>query len=266
MANSVETGSVSFGRYLKIIREKQGISLETVADAICVSVRQLRWIEAEDHQRLPGEVYVKGILRAYALEVGVDPDDIAERYRLHRLAYDDSLKRESQILAAGKKAFPRSLLALAVLGLVMALSLYAYTALENRVPADTGSDLHEPSRLAADNQEREKGVFQRQAQEKLKDSHRSYAPADAGLQMLSIDALSEVTLNIQIDDQPYKKYRLDPNDHMELAARDGFHVLISDAAGVRLSLNGKPVELYSEPGRSIDISLPERNELRQHGH
>jgi cytoskeletal protein RodZ len=260
MKNRSGTEAVSFGRYLKTIREKQGIAPEVVADAICVSVRQLRYIEAEDHQRLPGEVYTKGMLRAYAREIGVDAEDIIERYKLHRQAYEEALRRESEVLAAGNKAFSRSMIALAVLGVIMVLSLYAFSRMESgmglsparqqkSLPAPAEQSPRQPSGLADD----KTGVTENSAG---LEKNRS------GLQRLDIDAVDEVTLNVRIDDQPYTKYRLDPNDHVELAAKSGFQLLISNAAGVRLRFNGRIVNFNSEPGRSVNIRLPQSNGKR----
>jgi cytoskeletal protein RodZ len=258
MANRADPGFVSFGRYLKAIREKQGVELESVAEAICVSARQLRWLEAEDHEKMPGEVYVKGILRAYANELGVDPDDILQRYLLHRQVYEDALKKERQALSAGKKSFLRGVFALAVLGFIMAASLYAYNSLQGRNSNGLSSNPPDESRVSG-NRKIDRGNGCVPVMEKSNDPDPFADTACKDFQRLTIDAVSEVTINVQIDDQPYTKYRLDPNDHMELAARNRFHLLISDAAGVCLKLNNKPLNLDSESGRSIDISLPEEN-------
>ncbi|MBS0012372.1 MAG: DUF4115 domain-containing protein [Desulfobacterales bacterium] len=257
MENRSETDAVSFGRYLKTIREKQGIAPEVVADAICVSVGQLRYIEAEDHQRLPGEVYTKGMLRAYAREIGVDAEDIIERYKLHRQAYEDACRRESEALAAGNKAFSRSMIALAVLGVIMVLSLYAFSRMESGTVSAPGRQQQSRPAPAEQSPQQPSGLADDKAG--MTEKTAGFEKNRSGLQRLEIDAVDEVTLNVRIDDQSYTKYRLDPNDHVELAARNGFQLLISNAAGVRLRFNGRIVNFNSEPGRSVSISLPQSN-------
>ncbi|MCF8028073.1 MAG: helix-turn-helix domain-containing protein [Desulfobacteraceae bacterium] len=257
MENRSGTDAASFGRYLKTIREKQGIAPEVVADAICVSIRQLRYIEAEDHQQLPGEVYTKGMLRAYAREIGVDPEDIIERYKLHRQAHEDALRRESEILAAGSKAFSRSMIALAVLGVIMVLSLYAFSRMESGTVSAPARQQKSQQAPAEQSQRQPSGLADDKAG--MPENIAGLEKSRSGLQRLDIDAIDEVTLNVRIDDQPYTKYRLDPNDHVELAAKSGFELLISNAAGVRLRFNGRIVNLGSEPGRSVSIRLPQSN-------
>lgn len=256
------SGILSFGRYLKAIREYQGISLESVAAEIRVSPRQLMWIEAEDHARMPEDVYTLGILRAYARTIGVDPEDIAERYRIHREVHEQSARKEAELLTSGRKTGTRMFLALGVLAVIIALTLYFY------YPAGHGSADPEASH---ETREKVRG----QAVEKVRTDGKDSLPVDSpqtaeagenftednqgSPQRLSIDAVSEVTVNIRVDEAPYTKYRLDPNDHMELAAQSRFHIFISDSAGIRLYFNGQPVEIASEPGHSAEIILPQQS-------
>jgi len=46
-----------------------------------ITVGNLRAIESDQLGKLPGGVYTRGFLRAYAREVGCDPEDIVRRYR-----------------------------------------------------------------------------------------------------------------------------------------------------------------------------------------
>jgi len=251
---------LSFGRYLKAVREHQGISLESVAAEIRVSPRQLTWIEAEDHARMPEDVYTLGILRAYARAIGVDPEDIVDRYRIHRAVHEQSARQEAEILTSGQKIVSRMLLALGALAVIMALTLFIY---------DPGE--HGPADSRASQETREKVGGQAGAKMRAEGPPplptNSAKAAGAGevfpeddrdtRQRLSIDAVSEVTVNIRVDEAPYTKYRLDPNDHMELAAQSRFHIFISDSAGIRLYFNGQPVEIASEPGHSAEFMLPQ---------
>ncbi|MFP3980576.1 MAG: helix-turn-helix domain-containing protein [Desulfobacterales bacterium] len=258
------SGILSFGRYLKAVREHQGISLESVAAEIRVSPRQLTWIEAEDHDRMPAEVYTRGILRAYARAVGVDPEDIVERYQIHRAAHEQSVRQEAEILTSGRKTVSRMFLALGVLAVIMALTLYFY-----------GSGEHGSADYRASQETREE-VSGKAGQKTQGNNASPSSPADdstrgagggqealeadlGGRQRLSIDAVSEVTIKIRVDEEPYTKYRLDPNDHMELAAQSRFHIFISDSAGIRLHFNGQPVEIASEPGHSAELTLPQQS-------
>lgn len=61
-------------------RQQLGLSLEDISSRTKISVERLVAIERGDVAQLPPLVYLNGFLRAYATEVHLDPDDIANRY------------------------------------------------------------------------------------------------------------------------------------------------------------------------------------------
>jgi cytoskeleton protein RodZ len=63
------------GKYLKVKRESQRISLREVADATRIREAVLRAIEEDRYEDLP-YIYVKSFLSAYAKYVGLDPTDV----------------------------------------------------------------------------------------------------------------------------------------------------------------------------------------------
>jgi cytoskeletal protein RodZ len=64
----------NFGLELKQARESLGVSLRDIATRTKISVRALEALERNDFSRLPGGIFGRAFVRAYALEVGVDPD------------------------------------------------------------------------------------------------------------------------------------------------------------------------------------------------
>jgi len=63
------------GKYLKVKRESQRISLREVADATRIREAVLRAIEEDRYEDLP-YIYVKSFLSAYAKRLGLDPTDV----------------------------------------------------------------------------------------------------------------------------------------------------------------------------------------------
>ena len=62
------------------VRRRLGLSLDDIATRTKVGVERLAAIEAVDLRGLPPPVYLKGFIRAYAAEVGLDADATADRY------------------------------------------------------------------------------------------------------------------------------------------------------------------------------------------
>jgi len=74
-----EIGGV--GPYLRKMREAQGKTLAEISEETKINCRYLEALEREAWEELPGEVFVRGYLRAFALALGLDPEDILRRYR-----------------------------------------------------------------------------------------------------------------------------------------------------------------------------------------
>jgi len=70
----------SIGSYLRQERVARGIGLDEVSDITRIPVRQLERLEEGRTAELPGEVFIKGYLRAYAKALGVKPDEVLGRY------------------------------------------------------------------------------------------------------------------------------------------------------------------------------------------
>lgn len=74
----------SFGEQLKRERELREVSLGEIAEATKISVRYLRALETNDFSQLPGGVFDRGFVRAYAQFVGLDEEATVEAYLAER--------------------------------------------------------------------------------------------------------------------------------------------------------------------------------------
>ena len=64
----------SFGERLQREREMRGITLEEIADSTKIGTRSLRALEEEAFDKLPGGIFNKGFVRAYARYLGIDEE------------------------------------------------------------------------------------------------------------------------------------------------------------------------------------------------
>jgi len=62
------------GVRLKRLREERGLALKDLAAKTKLSVAALEALERSDYARLPGGIFGRSFVRAYAAEVGADPD------------------------------------------------------------------------------------------------------------------------------------------------------------------------------------------------
>lgn len=79
------------GKKFRKAREAKELSFDDVSNVIKISPRMLKAIEEEQYEQLPGGVFNKGFIRAYAKHLGLDPEESVNEY----LAYI----REEQLKA-----------------------------------------------------------------------------------------------------------------------------------------------------------------------
>jgi len=63
-----------FGPRMKRLREQRGVSLREIAECTKISVRTLEALERDDVAHLPGGIFSRSIVRAYADAIGSDPE------------------------------------------------------------------------------------------------------------------------------------------------------------------------------------------------
>src|SRR6516165_11748423 len=96
----------SIGRYLKRTREARAMSVEEVSRATRIPVASIDKIEADHFDDLPGEVFVRGFLKAYARAVSIPVDDVLARYTSsRRIAWVTPLPMTSPIQKTQGKRF-----------------------------------------------------------------------------------------------------------------------------------------------------------------
>src|SRR5438093_10832895 len=75
----------SFGETLKRERELREISLRQISEATKINIRYLEALEENRFDALPGGLFNKGFIRAYAIFVGIDAEAMVDSY-LHELS------------------------------------------------------------------------------------------------------------------------------------------------------------------------------------
>ncbi len=85
------------GRRLVEARQRKNMSIGEVARALHLDARHIEALEAEDFQKLPSAVFIKGYLRNYARLLGLDEQSIVEAYLQRNQAEAPMLKPISTV-------------------------------------------------------------------------------------------------------------------------------------------------------------------------
>ncbi|HKZ80198.1 MAG TPA: helix-turn-helix domain-containing protein [Pyrinomonadaceae bacterium] len=80
----------TIGEQLRLARQERGIPLRQISDQTRISVRYLEAIESNDYKRLPGGIFNRSFVRAYARCIGFDEKEAVESYTRYMREQGDS--------------------------------------------------------------------------------------------------------------------------------------------------------------------------------
>jgi cytoskeleton protein RodZ len=149
--------ATSIGEKLRLARETRGIALRDISEQTRISMRYLEAIEADDYRRLPGGIFNRSFIRAYAKHIGYDEQQALEEYStmMHERGEttDEVSNRQPRALVYtgnGGSHSPLRTVLLAILILAV-LSLGAWAAwyfYQHRVKQKTQAPSHASQPLA----------------------------------------------------------------------------------------------------------------------
>jgi len=70
----------SIGEKLRLARETRGVALRDISEQTRISMRFLEAIESDDYRRLPGGIFNRSFIRAYAKFIGYDEQEAMDEY------------------------------------------------------------------------------------------------------------------------------------------------------------------------------------------
>lgn len=122
--------AASFGEQLRLAREARGVTLRHISDQTRISIRYLEAIEGDDYKRLPGGIFNRSFIKAYAKQIGFDEKEALEGYmRTAREQGEDEVATtpyKSHVYTDGGSRSPLVTLLLTILILaILSLGVYA---------------------------------------------------------------------------------------------------------------------------------------------
>lgn len=125
--------SETLGKFLRRHRDTRGMSLSELSRVTRIPAASLEAVESDRFDELPGEVFVRGFLRAYAQALGLLPAEILARYTSsRRVAYVTPLPMQTPLQAAREGQGRRFGVAIAFVLLLILLSLALSIVLKPR--------------------------------------------------------------------------------------------------------------------------------------
>lgn len=232
--------TVGFGPYLMTHRLAKQMGLDELARGTRIGEQILGWIETEDLDRLPAPVFVQGFIRSYARAVGADGDEAVRRYQQRLAVMDRQLQHPIEANPIRPCTWTRLWAATALVVAWMAVSVWLLDGTRRSEPSTAAAAVAAP-RLPV----MMPPAPTETATDIAQAAHR-----------LEITALVDTWVQAAIDEDTPRQLRLQAGQKAELAARNGFVLLLGDAGAVSLRLNGKSLPAAGGSGQVKTLQLP----------
>jgi cytoskeleton protein RodZ len=257
----------SFGEELRREREIRGISLKEIADATKISKRFLDAIERNDHRALPAPVFTRGFVREYARYVGLNAEEMVNRYNFAAVnddriekpppveKYPHTPVRDISPKPPRKRGIPpvyarvdRNLIAAVVIA--VALAGVAWWAVQHRrADQDAAAETAAPVTSSA----------------AVPAAAVSPKPVidDSRLRM-AMEMVGESWIELEADGKTVINDTMQKGERRTFEASEAFRFRkIGNPPGVKLTINGVTVPPFDDDGKTISNRVYDREALEQ---
>ncbi len=129
----------SLGAELKQAREQRGVTLEELSQSTKIGTRLLLALEQDHYDQLPGGIFTKGFIRAYARAVGVDDEKAIAEYLAATEPSQPEPQNDSELLnrvvelreRRAPEDLPWGLFALVLVAVAVALAAWGFYSKES---------------------------------------------------------------------------------------------------------------------------------------
>ncbi len=268
----------SFGERMRREREMRGIKLEEISESTKISQRNLLALEEEHFDRLPGGIFNKGFVRAYARFLGLDEDQAVHDFLTASAEYDQpaalqppdpptSIVKLAVIPSEASEKRKDLVWALAALLVLVAGGIGWYYLNYGKLPALTGrtsahsgaAESAQPSPHA--NIQSTSQAGSPEIAPELKGAPGTLiGPAGAAQQtvVLAIRANQQTWVSMVVDGKPYLDQTLSAGTERTVQARESIVLRTGNAGGLEFSYNGQPVVAAGKDGQVRTMTFTPR--------
>lgn len=243
----------NIGSILRTKREEKGISLEEVANTLCLRKSLIQAIESGTRDSLPHEVYVRSYLKEYANLLNINEQILPKLVEDNNttgqeMKTENSQTIEEPIRRSAKFSFvhlPRK--AIVYPAIVLVLTGFYVMERINRGPGSVPPAKVETTAGAP-------SQSQTTIENVVATEYQPAQPLSEGKKLM-ITCNERTWVSVVIDDAEKKEFMLNAQDMIILNAKERFDLLIGNAGGVKLILNGKDTEFSGKSGEVKRIKL-----------
>jgi cytoskeleton protein RodZ len=229
----------TFGENLRRERELRGVELREMADATKISIRFLNALEQDRVDILPGGIFPRAFVRQYARYLGLDPERLVAEFVYAHGGEPVPAKKSAPVRV--DQGPPPGLILLAIAAVLLALVAWKVRGQLVRTPPAAGpSGPATPATTFAHDR-----VYPPPSA-----AFASAAPINAGALVLVVTARRSSWVEAKVDGTTLLNRVLKDGESQRLEARREVVLSASNAGGVAVTLNDRPLGPLGRDGDS----------------
>ena len=251
-----------FGARLKAAREARGVSLRQIAAATKISMSALEALERGDFARLPGGIFSRAFVRAYALQVGLDPEETVNQFLVEYGEFQNNSAEaaapevsadDREFLERQRKAAMVLRIALIVIVLEIIAALVWFQMQRSAAKSSTSTIASGATRSAPPSTS----------------SSTSPAPTkpatsppptrqDSRL-IVAVEATAPCWMEVTVDGTTALARLLDAGEREEFRADRDVQLQVGNAGALKWTINGKPAKALGKMGATGKAHVTKSN-------
>jgi len=246
----------NFGTSFKRAREAKGISLDQIASETRISTRFLLAIEKEEFHLLPGGIFNRGFIRAYAEKVGLDPNQAVADYE--RLGGSGETSEDPGTAISGPAKRDRRLYPVAIASLLLLIIIFYVITRESSNTAQLASPPPAPPSANAPDAN------------SFTPTEVEAPPVVSELQPAPSTPVEALRIDIEVKETSWIKVSTDgkrvdageilqPGITRHYAAQNSIVLSMGNAGGLVLKINDMPAKELGNRGQVRELKITPEN-------
>ncbi|MEX0836279.1 MAG: RodZ domain-containing protein [Nitriliruptor sp.] len=251
--------STGIGDTLREAREAQGRTPEDAAHALRLRSGQVRALEEERFGDFGGDVYARGFLKSYAVELGLDPQPLLDTYRAEISSGDPMATAPLVAPGSGigvggprRRSAPPGWIAWVLVGVIVLAGLAFIGQLAgSRAPEQASSEPTEAPVAPADDGDAAPDE-PTTGPDEPDEPDEPVAPAEGIELFLALEADS--WMRVTVDGTIVFEQVASEGETLPFSGEDEVTVRFGNAGGVRVELNGEDLGTPGPRGSVVEVS------------
>jgi cytoskeletal protein RodZ len=239
---------MDIGSKLQKARLDKGITLREISASTKISHHVLEALERNDLARLPGGIFTRGYLRAYAKELGLDPEQVVAEFRSQTEEPAEDIVTTQAIDPVDWHARYRSIGVATMLGMAAALIIYTSFTVRS---ADELSDQEIVGTVAT-------GGELVVPPAPTSNAATTNTDAEPALRV-ELQPRGECWISATVDGRLVVYRLMAPGERATLDAREEIRLRVGDAGAFSYVINGTQGRSLGGHGQAVTIHITKRN-------